>query len=429
MTLIGLTTFSGNFNLNFIPIDNQNPLVNWPENSGILQGNPTWVGSPVNRYFSYYWQDNSTPGRAPYGLQSNGLYLFTLAWHSGAPENPGVSSTIPGLINECAPVTREEGSEFNNIAVCKYDVIITDTSPDHVSDLTSVLDGDLHKCGFKINTNVVTSTSIVYRVNADTIYTIYLDIRFQGTYTDIEINLLDPLSSQYVIGCEFNGVAHTGAIPNGAYSIYIRFFTVDFPNDAWKIFVNIITINLVSLPPTCGYPTSNSVVGTYFPINFTLPADATYVEIIFTSTTGYDENGPHRVRLDSSYWGTGSHTWWVDVANFGSGAGILTYVGGGWCGCLLAGDIYHIQIIYKGTYTNLPSVTIEYVTVGSTGNDYDCQVFSSECVCQENGVSYGSGVDEVHITIHHISEIHGYLLQLKITFMFINQSDYKIILY
>jgi hypothetical protein len=42
--------------------------------------------------------NNSSPGRAPYGVQPNGRILYPVAWHHGDFNTPGITSTIPGTL-------------------------------------------------------------------------------------------------------------------------------------------------------------------------------------------------------------------------------------------------------------------------------------------------------------------------------------------
>ena len=73
---IGLNPFTNQFSLASIPVDTNCPLMNTPNNLG-----------------SSLW-DDSTPSRAPFGLQPNGKMLYTVAWHSGNQYTPGISTTI-----------------------------------------------------------------------------------------------------------------------------------------------------------------------------------------------------------------------------------------------------------------------------------------------------------------------------------------------
>ncbi len=79
-SLIGINTFFGTFSLVTIPVDTGNPLMNTPNDMGTV-----------------LW-DDSSPGQTQYGVQPNGRFFYTLAWHSGNPDTPGISSTIEGGI-------------------------------------------------------------------------------------------------------------------------------------------------------------------------------------------------------------------------------------------------------------------------------------------------------------------------------------------
>ncbi|HRE89355.1 MAG TPA: hypothetical protein PK095_09455, partial [Myxococcota bacterium] len=79
-TGIGIQPFSGNFSLDFIPVDTANVLMTTPNN----------MGSQL--------YDDSSPGQTPFGLQPNGKVLYTLAWHSGNTLTPGISTTIQGAL-------------------------------------------------------------------------------------------------------------------------------------------------------------------------------------------------------------------------------------------------------------------------------------------------------------------------------------------
>ena len=93
---IGLDPFVGNFSTAMIPVDTANPLMTTPNDMG------------TQLY------DDSSPGQTPYGLQSNGQILYTLAWHSGNPDWPGISSTIEGDIGFHVDIdTPLDGSVFD----------------------------------------------------------------------------------------------------------------------------------------------------------------------------------------------------------------------------------------------------------------------------------------------------------------------------
>ncbi len=94
---IGINPFFGNFTLTYIPVDVTNPLMIAPNDMG-------------TQLF-----DDSTPGQTPYGLQPNGHILYTVAWHSGNPDTPGISSTIEGSIGFHVEITTpSDGSSFSD---------------------------------------------------------------------------------------------------------------------------------------------------------------------------------------------------------------------------------------------------------------------------------------------------------------------------
>jgi len=122
--LIGVDPFIGNFGGAF-PVDTGNPLMN----------TPNLIESLSN--------DSST-SQAPFGLQPNGLILDAVGFHSGDPQNPGISSTIDGSLNLVVHiVTPESGTQ-----VCVPEAITAtaestgETGPVDYT-WTSDLDGDL----------------------------------------------------------------------------------------------------------------------------------------------------------------------------------------------------------------------------------------------------------------------------------------------
>ena len=92
---IGLEPFVGNFSLANIPVDTASPLMTFPNDMGATL------------------YDDSTPGQTPYGLQPNGDILYTVAWHSGNHDTPGISSTIEGVVGLHVGITSPaNNSEF-----------------------------------------------------------------------------------------------------------------------------------------------------------------------------------------------------------------------------------------------------------------------------------------------------------------------------
>lgn len=51
------------------------------------------------RTFNRYLWDHSSPSQTPFGLQSNGAFLYSVAFHSGNTRTPGISTTITGALN------------------------------------------------------------------------------------------------------------------------------------------------------------------------------------------------------------------------------------------------------------------------------------------------------------------------------------------
>jgi subtilase family serine protease len=109
---IGVERFHGNFNLDFIPIDMASPLMNFPNN----------LGSRLH--------DNSSPSQTPFGLQPNGRILYSVAWHSGDTNTPGISSTIRGGVGFRIQITSPaNGLQVNEEAPVAFEVGQTDGSP------------------------------------------------------------------------------------------------------------------------------------------------------------------------------------------------------------------------------------------------------------------------------------------------------------
>jgi len=77
---IGINPFSGIFSLEKIPVDENNELMSVPNK----------MGDSLS--------DDSSPGQVPFGLQPNGMILYSIAWHSGNQNTPGISATIQGEV-------------------------------------------------------------------------------------------------------------------------------------------------------------------------------------------------------------------------------------------------------------------------------------------------------------------------------------------
>lgn len=109
---IGIERFSGNFSLATIPVDTGNPLMNTPNDLG-----------------SHLF-DDSTPGQTPYGLQPNGRILYSVAWHSGNINTPGISSTIRGEVDlRVEIVSPTSGAQFAEGQHITFTAIATNTTP------------------------------------------------------------------------------------------------------------------------------------------------------------------------------------------------------------------------------------------------------------------------------------------------------------
>jgi hypothetical protein len=98
--MININPFFGDFNLGYIPIDAASPIMNYPNSMG-------------SQLF-----DDSSPGQTPFGLQPNGLILYSTAWHSGNVNTPGISTTIRGSIGMRVLIASPaNGSQYNEEAV------------------------------------------------------------------------------------------------------------------------------------------------------------------------------------------------------------------------------------------------------------------------------------------------------------------------
>jgi hypothetical protein len=123
---IGIERFSGNFVLDMIPVDTANPLMNWPND----------MGTELH--------DNSSPGQCAYGLQANGRILYSVAWHSGNPDTPGISSTIEGAVGFHVDITSPaDGSEFLEGDEITFIADPNGGTPFFSYDWSSDIDGDL----------------------------------------------------------------------------------------------------------------------------------------------------------------------------------------------------------------------------------------------------------------------------------------------
>ncbi len=175
-SLIGLQPFSGNFSLTMIPVDTTNPLMNSPND----------MGSQLN--------DDSSPGQVPYGLQPNGRIMYSVAWHSGNPDTPGISSTIEGTVGFHINIT----SPANGANIIEGDPVTLTVEPaggDGPFEFTwsSDRDGDLGtgasittgSLSFGQHTITVTGTDSYSRTDTDSIT---LSIIHESTPPDTQID-------------------------------------------------------------------------------------------------------------------------------------------------------------------------------------------------------------------------------------------------
>ncbi len=123
---IGLNPFVGNFSLSFIPIDVASPLMTFPNNLGA-------------QLF-----DDSSPGQTPFGLQPNGRILYSVAWHSGNTNTPGISSTIRGGVGFRVRIASPaSGSQYDEEATLTLVAQPTGGVAPLTFEWTSDLDGAL----------------------------------------------------------------------------------------------------------------------------------------------------------------------------------------------------------------------------------------------------------------------------------------------
>ncbi|MFH1742770.1 MAG: SUMF1/EgtB/PvdO family nonheme iron enzyme, partial [bacterium] len=93
--LIGLEPWVGEFDTSTIPVDSANPLMSIPNDLGMELSN------------------DSSPSQAPHGLQPNGRILYSVGWHLGDFDTPGISSTIEGEVGFHVNITSPpSGSTF-----------------------------------------------------------------------------------------------------------------------------------------------------------------------------------------------------------------------------------------------------------------------------------------------------------------------------
>lgn len=134
--LIGLQPFTGKFELEMIPVDISHPLMLSPNN----------MGPELH--------DFTTPGQAPYGIQPNGMDLFTVAWHSSNHSTPGISASFDNSpLPPGAEITEPtEGAVFPAGAMVSFKAATTSDNPPVIVKWESNIDGEIsHEPEFAID--------------------------------------------------------------------------------------------------------------------------------------------------------------------------------------------------------------------------------------------------------------------------------------
>ena len=123
---IGIEPFTGNFSLPRIPVDTESPLMTSPNDMA-----PDLF-------------DDSTPGQTPFGLQPNGRILYTVAWHSGDFNTPGISSTIAGQIGfQVNVISPTNGQQFSENTSIRFEALETAGVAPFTHTWTSSIDGEI----------------------------------------------------------------------------------------------------------------------------------------------------------------------------------------------------------------------------------------------------------------------------------------------
>ncbi len=130
---LGLNPFVGNFSLSFIPIDEGSPIMSEPNAVGSDAG-----GGERQLY------DDSSPGQAPFGVQPNGRILYSVAWHSGNVNTPGITTTIQGEVGLVVQITEptDDATYIAGQEVTFNSTVSNQTDPVTYT-WTSSLDGEL----------------------------------------------------------------------------------------------------------------------------------------------------------------------------------------------------------------------------------------------------------------------------------------------
>ncbi len=124
--LIGLQSFSGYFQSSTLPVDTNSPLMTFPND----------MGASI--------RDDTTTGQVPFGLQPNGRTMYPIAWHTGNPSTPGISTTINSAgsyrVQIISPLA---GASFAKGTPVTFSATTTNDVPPSVFEWTSDRDGAL----------------------------------------------------------------------------------------------------------------------------------------------------------------------------------------------------------------------------------------------------------------------------------------------
>ncbi len=182
--LIGIEPFFGNFSLTMIPVDVTNPLMNTPNDLG-----------------PELW-DDSSPGQTPYGLQPNGRILYSVAWHSGNPDTPGISATIEGEIGFHVQITSPaDNAEFIAGQPVAFAAAPDGGDPPYTYEWSSDLDGVLG-AGETLEVNTLSAGTHEIMVLAQ-------DAQSREDFDTIHVNIL-PKSDLTVSACDAQASVDAG---------------------------------------------------------------------------------------------------------------------------------------------------------------------------------------------------------------------------
>ena len=222
--LIGLDRFSGSFSLSRIPVDINSMLMTFPHNMGVDLS------------------DDSSPGQTPYGLQPNGRILYSVAWHGGNHNTPGISSTTEGTagfhVRIQVPAT---GSHFYVKQPVTLQAISTNATQPVTYTWSSSIDGELGTgevleiSTLSVGEHVITLTGEDSGSGADTdTITVIIDDLPDLMVSQISWNPANPANppSDIEAGEE---VTFTATVQNSGAVAVVNSFTVDFQIDGESI--------------------------------------------------------------------------------------------------------------------------------------------------------------------------------------------------